>query len=226
MLVLALGILVGPEPCPGLPLTPNTSWAYTADVAWSVAGTDSVGRRTIGWTTTVMSLKTSDSTAVAVVSGWPSELAWWEPGRVPALSVLYCSPGRVYHLELPAGRSAEALADSILAGDRPPTPDDLILELPLRSGLLFGRDSTERDDTFYAWYVESAQDAPAALRTLARSAGDSVYHLAYRTFPDHQLVAFLPGLGVIRYVYKHHGTTAEADATLVGFHPGPRRAAR
>jgi hypothetical protein len=49
---------------------------------------------------------------------------------------------------------------------------------------------------------------------------DSLYTLVYRTNPDHTMLGLVPGLGVVHYAYKHHGTTAEADAWLVGYHEG------
>jgi hypothetical protein len=220
MLTLLLTLLGAPAPCPGLPLAPQTTWTYRVNVAWAPPGSATIRRRVFTWTATVASYAARDSTAVAIVRGWPFELAWWDPDRAPGLSVLYCSAGRIYRLPSAADGAAPALADSLLGGLRRPTLDQLIFELPLRSGQLIGRGSTEREDTFYAWFTESAEAVPTRLRRLDAGAGDSLYQLAYRTMPDHQLVAFLPGLGVTRYVYGHHGTTAETDARLIEFRRG------
>ena len=161
-------------------------------------------------------MQTNDSAVAATVQGWPSDLAWWEPGRGPTLSVLYCAGGRVYHLSPTIGTAA-ALADSLLSGRRRPDSDDLILELPLHTGQLFGRDPAGRDDTFYAWLVERAEPVPPSVRRLRAGLGDSLYTLIYRTNPDYTEVGFVPGLGVARYVYHHHGTTADAEAWLMGY---------
>jgi hypothetical protein len=219
MLALVLA-LAGSSPCPALPLAAGNSWTYRADVAWD-AGGGSAARRTLLWTTTVVTVRAGDSALAATVQGWPSDLAWWEPGSGPTLSVLYCTGGRLYQLS-PAIGAAAALADSLLSGRRRPDSDDLILELPLHTGRLFGRDPAERDDTFYAWLVERAEPVPASLRRLRPGLGDSLYTLVYQTNPDYTEVGFVPGLGVARYVYRHHGTTADADAWLVGYQTSGR----
>jgi len=107
-----------------------------------------------------------------------------------------------------------------LNGQRRPTSDDLILQLPLHTGELFGRDPAERRDTFYAWFVEVAEPVPPSVRRLLPGITDSLYSVVYRTNPDYTLVGFVPGLGVAHYVYSHHGTTAETEAWLVAFQRG------
>ncbi len=222
MLPLLLA-LAGPSTCPALPLEAGSSWTYRADVAWA-AGGDSTARRTILWTTTVLTVQANDSALAATVRDWPTDLAWWEPGTAPTLSVLYCAGGRVYDLH-PATGTAAALAQDLLAGRARPGPDDLILDPPLETGRLFGRDPAERDDTFYAWLVERAEPVPPSLHRLRPGVGDSLYSLVYRTNPDYTEIGFVPGLGVAHYRYSHHGTTAEADAWLVGYGTGGSRPA-
>lgn len=214
MLPLLLA-LAGSGPCLALPLAAGSSWTYRAEVAWA-AGSDSAARRTLLWTTTILTVRVNDSALAATVQDWPTDLAWWEPDRGSTVSVLYCAGGRVYQVH-PAIGTAAALADSLLSGRRRPDPDDLILELPLHTGRLFGRDSAERDDTFYAWLVERAEPVPPSVRRLRPGLGDSLYTLAYRTNPDYTEVGFVPGLGVARYVYHHNGTTADAEAQLMGY---------
>lgn len=218
-LILALA---GASPCSALPLVAGSAWTYRADVGWSVAG-DSVARRTLSWTTAVLTVQANDSALVATVLGWPTDLAWWEPGQAPTLSVLYCAGSRLYHLQPPAG-TAPTLVQDLLAGRQRPDPDDLVLEAPLHAGKLFGRDPGARRDTFYAWLVEGAEPVPSSLRSLGHGVGDSLYTLVYRTYPDYTAVGFVPGLGVAHYVYHHNGTPADAEAWLVGYRTsGPPR---
>jgi hypothetical protein len=108
-----------------------------------------------------------------------------------------------------------------LNGQHRPTADDLILRLPLHTGDLFGRDPAERHDAFYAWVVEGAGPVPVSVRRVRPGVTDSLYSVVYRTTPDYTLVGFVPGLGVVHYMYSHHGTTAETDAWLVAYRPGP-----
>jgi hypothetical protein len=42
----------------------------------------------------------------------------------------------------------------------------------------------------------------------------AAHRLVYRTLPGHQVVEFVPEVGITRDSYVHHGTVAEADARL------------
>jgi hypothetical protein len=193
-------------------------------VVWARSGNDSARHRSLSWSTTVLAVQASDTALAATVLGWPTDLAWWEPERAPTTSVIFCSGGRVYLLRPPPGRAA-AVATSLLRGAQHPSLDDLILQLPLHTGQLFGRDTAERRDTFYAWLVDTAEPVPSSLRRLQPGLTDSLYSVVYRTNPDHTVVGFVPGLGVAHYTYVHHGTIAQVDARLVAYHDGggPRR---
>ncbi len=216
---LVLATFASSGPCAGLPLAPGTSWTYRADVSWAVSGSDTARHQTLSWTTNVLAVRTSDSAVAATVQGWPTDLAWWEPGRVQTVSVIYCSRGQVYLLHRPTA-AVTALVTSLLAGSQQPTVDDLILRFPLHTGQSFGGAAASRSDAFYAWLVEAADSLPSLIRRLRPGVTDSLYTLVYRTNPDHTTLGFVPGLGIVRYSYAHHGTTASADAWLVGYHEG------
>ena len=219
MPTLVLAVVLGSVPCGELPLKPGSTWTYRAEVAWAAGGSDSARHQTLSWTTTLLTIRTSGSAVAATVLGWPTDLAWWEPERTPTTSVIYCSGGRVYVLHPPSGTAA-GVATALLRGEQRPAVDDLVLQFPLHTGQLFGRDAAERPDTFYAWFVAAAEPIPAAVRRLRSGLTDSLYSVIYRTLPDHTVVGFVPGLGVAHYVYMHHGTIAEADAWLVAYHEG------
>lgn len=219
MLPLILTVLVDSSSCPGLPLKVGTSWTYHADVARDGGGSDRARHQTVQWTTTVVGVQSSESAVAATVQGWPDDLAWWEPHQSPTTSVIYCTRGRAYLFHSQTD-SAQALAASLLSGARHAALGDLILELPLRTGQLYGRDTSGRDDTFYAWFVESAESIPSTVRRLRSGLGDSLYTVAYRTNPDHTILGFVPGLGIAHYVYVHHGTVAQTDAWLVAYKEG------
>ena len=222
ILPLLLALAQAANPCPGLPLAPGTSWTYRAAVAWTDSGDTLTHRDSIVWHTEAIARRPRDSIVVATVRGWPSELAWWTPGQLPERSLLLCVSGRVYHLT-PDTLALDRVTDSLLRGQRVPGPDDLILRLPLHSGMLFGRDPPERSDRMYAWDVQDVSAVPGALGPWAQGATDSLFTLAYLTLPDEQEVKFVPGIGVVGYAYTHHGTIAEAEARLTGFHAGAPR---
>lgn len=212
-LLLAARLLAAPE-CADLPLRAGTTWTYRARVSWTVSGSPRIRDTTLTWTTRILATLRRDSSIVAAVENWPSNLARWEPTQGPDTTLLVCHQDRVYHLgrSTREARSATAEAES---GALSLTSEHLILALPLHYHQLYGQQPADRTDTFYGWYVEDVVSMPRALVRLGASPADTLYTIAYRTVPDHQIVQFAPGLGVTRYTYAHHGTVDGVTATLV-----------
>ena len=206
MLTVALSLLGGAEPCPELPLKAGSVWVYRARVSWTPAGSTAVRDTTIQWYTEVLSVQDSAGARVALVRDWPTALAWWEPSKPSEVTRILCVGNKVYHLDREAIRA--------------PTPDDLILDFPLSVGKLFGRDARDRDDTFYAWYVESATLPDTATIRFGARRIDSSYTITFRTLPDHQIMVVAAGVGIVEYTYGHHGTVATAHARLIAFSHG------
>ena len=80
------------------------------------------------------------------------------------------------------------------------------------------RSDIQRDDRMYEWVVDDEQRI--RLPHVAGISGKKVftrYTLMYRTNPDHQIVEFLPSIGITRYIYQHHGTVSEVDVRLIDF---------
>lgn len=217
--ILAAALALGPE-CPDLPLTAGTTWTYQARVSWTVAGSPRIGDTTLTWTTRILTTIRRDSSVVAAVENWPSNLRWWEPSQPPDTTLLVCYEDRIYHIGRSRNEGRSAVADAA-GGALSLTSDNLILALPLHLRQLYGQGPVDRTDTFYGWYVEDATPMPKALVRLGASSTDSLYTIAYRTVPDHQIVQFAPHLGVTRYSYSHHGTVAGASAILVGARVSP-----
>lgn len=193
MLTVALSLLGTAGACPDLPLRAGAVWVYLAEVSWTDMASQKVRDTTFTWNTEVLSVSDSAEAQIAVVRDWPTALAWWDPSKLPDTSRIVCVGDKVFHMDRESTRA--------------PTEDDLLFSFPLATGKLYGRDPKSRDDTFYAWYVESAL-------------GDSSVTITYRTLPDHQFIVFNRGLGITEYTYGHHGTVASAHAKLVSFSPG------
>ncbi|HKP30790.1 MAG TPA: hypothetical protein VJU15_15365 [Gemmatimonadales bacterium] len=140
------------------------------------------------------------------MTNWPTALAWWDPSKQPDTTRILCVGDKVYHMD----------RENI----RAPNDDDLLLSFPLATQKLYGRDTKARDDTFYAWYVESAVGADSAMIRLGAARADSAFTITYRSLPEHQVLVFVRGLGIVEYTYRHHGTVANANARLVEFLPG------
>ena len=96
------------------------------------------------------------------------------------------------------------------------TDADLFLETLYDTGQTFGEAAQlTRDDGNYYWRVigKSAFD-PSAIKGLRITGPFDQYTLSYRTQPDETLMDIVPGIGITRYRYTHHGTSEELDLRL------------
>jgi len=93
---------------------------------------------------------------------------------------------------------------------------DELFVLTLAKDKCWGGD-VEREDGRYCWRVEKEQTAKRRIKGLAEHHPFTVYSIAYRTNPDHQILDIAPGLGITRFIYVHHGTVATVDIHLVKF---------
>jgi hypothetical protein len=99
------------------------------------------------------------------------------------------------------------------------SPHQLLLCWPMAPGDRFGDPtSLQRTDGMYAWLVEDRSPADLkAIRAVRSDMSAFRYRLTLRTNPDHTFIEFVPGIGIVRYTYGHHGTPAYTDLKLVEF---------
>lgn len=106
-------------------------------------------------------------------------------------------------------------ADKLIAGAAPETvldDDTVLFRTPLAERDRFGnRESLSRDDFMYTWVAEKIEHRVVAGAMSLGVAPRTIVTMSLRTMPDHQFVDYADGVGVVRYVYGHHGTTAEAN---------------
>ena len=199
------------------PIEPGLTWTYRGHVRWT--GSDRrVHRDSMTWTMKIVAVRTGPDVRAALIHGWVQELAWHEPSKKPTYSVLVARAGRVYQLPAPDSAAAGTFVESsVRPGALAPEPGRLVLDSALTIGLVYGRDSvtSKRDDKMYGWYVASDRvvSAPASWRVA--SARVRRVTLEYRSLPDYQLIEFVPGVGITRFVFSHRGTGAETDVRLV-----------
>ncbi len=157
------------------------------------------------------------------LKGYPQDLTWFENGRKPENYLMVQMSDQ--NLYLVRGQRIDEVLKRIKDPDDTfenlVSNDDLILSGPLWEGKLFGLSGPRRNDTLYQWSVERQDiiDSKERLAKIIKGIGKQRFHLAYRTLPDHQFVDFVPGIGITRYVYGHHGTISNVDVELIAFHP-------
>jgi hypothetical protein len=201
-----------------LPLEPGTTWTWEADVRWYDAQRRTDDSAKVTWQSTILGRADRPGMKIALLCGDVRDLAWYAPGQRRRRHALITTDDHAWHL-LDAPQIDRLLggaeAATVLSGDT------VLFRTPLTAGDRFGDpDAVRRDDIFYAWIADAIeQRAVGGIRTIG-PAPRSVLAMSLRTHPDHQFVDYADGVGVLRYVYGHHGTTAEADARLVDFRRG------
>jgi hypothetical protein len=75
------------KPLPIIPLDEGTEWIYSARVRWTVINSNHERGAAIQWRTRVVKSFKTDTAMAAVISGFPTDLAWYEPGEEPGYSV-------------------------------------------------------------------------------------------------------------------------------------------
>jgi hypothetical protein len=154
--------------------------------------------------------------AASVVRGWVTDLPWFEPGRKPTETVAIRLDGRVYFVS--PSSTPTALVNAGATAWREAVADiEPSLVFPLRPGASWARADEDRTDGLYQWNVDRmSRERVPAMGT------QETFHLRYQTLPDHQWLAVAPAVGVVAYVYDHHGTTSHVVLRLRAYHP-PKR---
>ena len=200
------------------PMTKGTYWVYRGRVAWAPDKT-----ATVEWKSEVVDSATRGRFKIAVLLGHPWDLPWYEPGRERGCYLLIADGNTRFYLS--------QLEDACSIPEGEPGADlteyqTLILVMPAMAGDQFGQDPElpPRDDSMYAWSVESVEKASlAGIKGVAATVPRTEYVLRYSTNPDHEVVTYVPGIGVTEFEYVHHGTVSEVDVGLVEFHAGSQR---
>ena len=210
---IAAGQTKTPPDADFFPMTRGTYWVYRGRVAWG-----DEKEATVEWKSEVVESATRGRFKIAVLLGHPWDLPWYEPGRGRGCYLLIADSNTRFYLtqdegacSIPEGEPGEDLTDY----------QNLILVMPAKAGDLFGQDpeAPPREDTMYAWSVDKLENAPlAGIKGVAPAIPRTACVLRYSTFPDHQIVTYVPGIGVTAYEYMHHGTVSAVDVKLVEFH--------
>lgn len=217
-----LPVVGAEEPLLVFPMELGTTWRYEGLVRWIPEGSIAASSDRISWTMEVTdSVRNGEVHAVAV-RGMVCELTWYEPGRSPGYSVLIQYGNRVYWRREESEIAARGFIDAVRDGGAGSLENiEPLLVLPLTPGSRWGGE-TDRDDYMYCWHVQDiSSEAALEIRGLSPVLNEyRVAHLIYQTGPDHRTMDVAPGIGITRWGYVHHGTTASVDMRLVAYREG------
>jgi len=152
-----------------------------------------------------------------LVRGWIQDLAWYSPGQRQQLTLLLEIRGALYQLGVGDSAAAiDTLIDAVRDASAAARRSQLVIDSALVVGRLYGQeaDRGDRNDDMYAWLVESKGRLSNRPGWLSLATEPTQWQLVYRTLPDDQLLDFVPGVGITRFVYTHHGTVATTDVHL------------
>ncbi|HYG99823.1 MAG TPA: hypothetical protein VD837_11885 [Terriglobales bacterium] len=205
------------------PMEKGTYWTYRAEVQ-SEQPENGILAAQLSWRMEVIDTYRRGPIRAVLMRGHPADLAFYTPKTQPSLWVMARSGNHYYILRDPSSwarlhNPSDLLEDLIVPAN------EFFLWL-MKQGDLFGQEP-RRDDTFYGWFVE--EQRPADLSTIFSSPAVSdaqEYRLAYRTIGGSEIITFVPGIGITRYIYHHNGTTSDVDAVLIDMNRQGRKASR
>jgi hypothetical protein len=210
-----------------IPLEKGTRWVYEAKAKWTpVAGSGRTGVQSarIKWTAEVLDCVQGKTVRAAVVHAFPMEILGMDPEKPDGYTVLVETSNRLYSASADSVRKARKLAREFAAAPEKLTGHaDLLLEWPLQADRPWGSIAAieREDDGWYCWHVEAEKAQRLKVKGLSTADPFTIWTVAFRTCPDHQVIDIAPGVGITHLEYEHHGTVASENVCLVQFKAGP-----
>lgn len=194
-------------------------WVYKGQVKWTEPNSSEIREDTITWRMEIVETIESNGITAARVKGHPADLRWYEENRQPGDYLIVRKGENLYYLitEPRVEQVLGLLKDSTLMPDGWLYKSELFLDLPLSLNKAFGGCK----DSYHWQVIEVDSIEPGVIRGLPL-VSETRYRLALATLPDHTIVDFVPGIGITRYRYAHHGTVSEIDVKLVDFRTGSK----
>jgi hypothetical protein len=199
------------------PLAQGAYWIYEGIVKWT-KGTEVI-EKNMTWKMEVVEVVEREHVIGYLLKGHPADLAWYEEGKEHGEHVIIkVGTGMYYKTNkevLKRIQEEDFLFDLV-------HENQLFLAVPLIPGKFFGEAvQITRSDRSYCWVVDEEQYVTLQdIQGVSLTEKMSQFSLSFRTRPDHTIIKFVPGIGITRYVYVHHGTVAEADVKLIEYYPG------
>jgi len=191
-------------------------YSYSGTARWTDS-TQRVHSSPVRWHMDVLRVHASSNARAALVRGWIQDLAWYSPGQRQQFTVLLEIRGTLYQLAVGDSAAAiDTLIDAVRDASAAARRSQLVIDSVLVVGRLYGQDVDrgDRNDDMYAWLVESKARLSTRAGWTSLATDPTQWRLVYRTLPDDQLLDFVPGVGITRFVYTHHGTVANTDVHL------------
>lgn len=205
------------------PLVPGSYWVYEGITQWISPNSGQVNPTPITWKMEVVDTFERGPLKIAILKGYPADVAWYSEGKERGDHlIIEVSPGKFYLVsDERARRVLQRLTDEADVLVNLLEDLELLLDLPLIPGKVFGpSEQITRLDGGYRWNVETSEQVELDDPRISSRESHIQYHLTFRTAPDMMSIYFVPGIGITRYQYQHHGAIAETDLKLIEYYPG------
>ncbi len=228
IVLLVLGLLAHAEDTSTyFPLSKGSYWIYRGEVKW-VQKNDTTGKhedqsKTLTWKMEVIDTASRGLVFAALLKGLPSDLSWYEEGKERGTHLIVRVGSAAYHLLYGenALKAWQKIKDTKESLHELVDSESLFLDAPLIDRKIFG-DFAQSTTGRYCWVVEGESAYTDKVKGAPSLKDGRVFTMTYRTSPDFQSVAYVPGLGIVHYRYHHNGTPAECDMQLIEFHKGEK----
>lgn len=215
-------VLIGANLCYGdntgsqYPLKKGSYWIYRGNIKWTPEGVgQKIKTKALTWKMSIHDVIESPEYRIALLTGFPGDVAWYEEGMTPQYSLLVQHKNCIYLNDYGGPNEALKAAKAMVDGSE--VQGSCILDFPLTKGKKYDEENKKRTDNMYVWYVEEAKKVNIKVKGYKGRKITEQFTIIYRTVPDHIIMEFVPGLGITRYVYEHHGTVAFEDLRLIEY---------
>ena len=197
------------------PLQEGAYWVYEGIVKWTKPNSSDVVEEEIIWNMKVEKVFQRNNVFGYEILGAPWDLAWYEEGKQPSQYGIIQSGGKFYRTSVDSAWRLWDESDALISLV---DEDQIFLEVPLITGMKFCEaNSIARSDGMYCWNVIEEKQVELNVKGFDAEQTMTEFTIMQYTGPDHSIFSFVPGVGITRYQYVHHGTISEVDIRLVEF---------
>ncbi len=195
------------------PLKKGNYWLYKGLARWTPSGTGQVKEKTLTWKMEVTDVIGREFITAAVLKGHPQDVAWYEDGAKRGDYLILAVGDDLYYF-VEGARVNEVLY-------RLKDEDDILTDLVHDDELFFRVPVTDSEEPA-AGHPAGRGTVPDENETSGSDGelGAGAYRVTFETLPDHTRIDLVPGVGITRFVYQHHGLVSEADLKLVEYYAG------
>jgi hypothetical protein len=208
-----------------IPLEKGNFWIYEGDVSWvendPQTQKNKIYTRHLTWRSEVTDVVKTDRGTVALLHGFPTDLAWYNSKTQPGDRLLLLLGTDYFEITQNPLETFRKIKDS--NGDwmtcfKEIAAAELFSPTPLVEGKCFGGSPGNFVMGRYCDVVdEVAPFDPASIQGAPKLVDPVCFDISDHTNPDIEEMEVVPGLGVVGFGYHHNGTTMEVSVNLVEF---------